>query len=235
MRSFSAIPMPSTRNTNFFPQQKLISINRKNKPILSVRLDTKILAVSNHLLHLIDDSGALFDRLIPLQFTRRIEVPDKQFPLKVKNGELPGIVLLALKGWKRLRENGQFTLPDSSRAVLNELREKGSPVLTFVEEQCQLDPVAFTPTDALFRAWKVFCTERELPPGTVEQLVDALRSACPELRRDRRTTGKEKQRGFVGIKVVDKVDKLDSQSATCAAPIVTNWRGTLFDMQGMAQ
>ena len=36
-----------------------ISVNRKNKSILSVRLNAKILAVSNHLLRMIDDSGAI--------------------------------------------------------------------------------------------------------------------------------------------------------------------------------
>ena len=75
----------------------LVNIKRKFKPPLSVRLNAKILAVSNHLPRLLDDSGALFDRLIPLQFTRSIDrtKADIHFPAKLK-AELPGIVLLAL-------------------------------------------------------------------------------------------------------------------------------------------
>ena len=180
-----------------------ISVNRKNKSILSVRLNAKILAVSNHLLRMIDDSGALFDRLVPLLFTRRIEEDkaDKTFPAKLR-GELSGLVLLALKGWKRLRDNGRFTMPDSSKQVLSDLRETGSPVLTFVKECCRLDKQAFAATERLWERWKnCFCPEHDLKPGEKDAFVAALKSAFPELAKDRQCVGGKQVRGFVGIEI----------------------------------
>ena len=181
----------------------LINIKRKFKPPLSLRLDAKILAVSNHLPKLLDDSGALFDRLIPLPFIRSIDrdKADTHFPTKLK-AELPGIVLLALKGWKRLRDNGQFTLPDSSKQILSELRETGSPVLTFIEEVCKLDKQSFTSTDILFKTWEQFCTDRDLPVGKVEDFITALKSAVPEIKKDRPTIDGKQIRGFNGIGII---------------------------------
>jgi P4 family phage/plasmid primase-like protien len=180
-----------------------ISVNRKNKSILSVRLNAKILAVSNHLLRMIDDSGALFDRLIPLLFTRRIDEDkaDKTFPAKLR-GELSGIVLLALRGWSRLRDNGRFTMPDASKQVLSDLRETGSPLLTFVKECCQLDKKAFTATERLWEKWKdYFCPEHDLKAGEKDAFVAALKSAFPELRKDRQSVAGKQVRGFVGIEI----------------------------------
>ena len=180
----------------------LVNIKRKHKTALSVRLNAKILAVSNHLPKLIDDSGALFDRLIPLQFTRSIDrdVADRQFPLKLK-AELPGIVLRALRGWKRLHDNGRFTMPDSSKKLLTELRETGSPLLTFVENQCHLDKNSFTSTETLFKTWQTFCLENDLTVGKVDDFVLALKSAAPELQKDRQSINGKQTRGFTGIKI----------------------------------
>ena len=60
----------------------LVNIKQKFKPALSLRLDTKILAVSNHLPRLLDASGALFDRLIPLQFVRSIDRATTTAPVR---------------------------------------------------------------------------------------------------------------------------------------------------------
>ncbi len=178
----------------------LVNLKRKFKTALSVRLNAKILAVSNHLPRLLDDSGALFDRLIPLQFTRKIDLDkqDRQFPLKLK-AELSGIVLLALQGWKRLRDQGKFTMPDSSEQLLSEMRKTGSPVLTFVEDKCALVKESFTPTETLFNAWMAFCSECNLAPGNVDDFVIALKSAAPELRKDRKSIDRKTCRGFAGI------------------------------------
>ena len=93
-------------------------------------------------------------------------------------------------------------MPESSQRLLSELREKGSPVLTFVEEACRLDRGAFTSTETLFEAWKRFCDERELSVGKVEDFVTALKSAVPELTQHRQRVNDKQQRGFKGIAVV---------------------------------
>ena len=182
----------------------LINISRKHKTALSLRMDAKIVVVSNNFLRLIDDSGALFDRLTPLQFTKAIPVDkqDQAFPLKLRE-ELPGIVLRALKGWARLNETGRFTLPESSKQVLNELRETGSPALTFIGEKCLLEKDSFTPTDMLFNAWESFCIGHDVTIGKKEDFVTALKTAAPELKKDRqRIGGSNPIRGFAGIKLI---------------------------------
>ena len=162
-----------------------VNVKRKFKGALSVRFNSKILAVSNNLLRLMDESGALFDRLIPLQFTRRVDdfaTPDPNFPQKLK-AELPGIVLLALRGWNRLRDNGGFTLPDVSKRILDDIRASGSPVQTFIKEVCKIEPDAFTPTDDLWKVWTRFCHDRHIPTGGLEDFIPARKLPPPNCVR----------------------------------------------------
>ena len=188
VRSSSAI----VEKIKKFTGNDLISINRKNKTSLSVRLGTKIVVVSNHLIQLADGSGALFDRLIPLQFLRSIpkDDRDKDFPVK-QLAELPGIVLLALRGWKRLNENRQFTLPNSSKTVLNEMRETGSPVLMFIEEMCRLEKDGFTPTDTLWNGWKHFCGEHDIAVSEQSEIHLRPTVGCPSIAAGSETERQE--------------------------------------------
>ena len=53
-----------------------LDINGKGRDIVSEPIHGKVIAATNNLLQFADDSGAFFDRLVPLKFTRSFLPPD---------------------------------------------------------------------------------------------------------------------------------------------------------------
>jgi len=88
-----------------------VSVNRKNKSILSVKIPAKIIMVANKHSKFLDESGALADREIMLVFEASFaKVKDTELGGKLK-AELSGIANWAIEGLRRLRANGnRFTI-----------------------------------------------------------------------------------------------------------------------------
>ena len=79
--------------------------------------------------------------------------------------ELPGILLWAIEGWRRLRERGCFVQP--SRSLVKDMENLSSPVGAFVRECCvTADGVNVlvkdltVPVRELFGRWKEWCEEK---------------------------------------------------------------------------
>jgi P4 family phage/plasmid primase-like protien len=177
-----------------------IQIERKYKKPLTVNLQSKIVMVSNHFLTLPDESGALFDRLIPIPFNNRIEPPyDPDYP-KTFIPELPGILLKALEGYKRLKERKGFDLPQVSKDLLANFRECGSPVNNFLAEKYEPKSGEFISSANMFLAWKSYCDENDLPAGAAPAFVASVKSALPFLKPWQQQVDKVRQRGFLGLK-----------------------------------
>src|SRR5262249_53944197 len=86
-----------------------ITGNRKHKDHVTVRLSTRVMILSNELPHLRDDSTALAGRFVTLQLSRswagKEDTGLKSRLLK----ELPGILLWAVEGLRRLRKENRLT------------------------------------------------------------------------------------------------------------------------------
>ena len=176
----------------------LVVIGRKNKVAVSTHPTAKIIVISNSFLSLLDDSGALYDRVIPVPFYNRIAEPDKHFPLKLR-AEMPGIVCRAIQGYRRLQERGGFDLPQASKDMLDELRERGSPVLSFLEKNYTRKPGGFSSTADLFKQWQAFCDDNNFECSNVVTFAASLKVAAPYLRQSQRREDGKRQRGFSGI------------------------------------
>jgi putative DNA primase/helicase len=79
--------------------------------------------------------------------------------------ELPGILLRAVAGWKRLMDRGHFRQPKSGSDALEEFKDKGNPVRPFVWQCCCVDsPLAETPRHVIYEAYQEWCrTHGEKP------------------------------------------------------------------------
>lgn len=165
--------------------EDLISINPKHKPRYSVKLNTRLMVATNDMLDLPDASGALSRRLLVLRFTQSFtKSPDTKLREKLI-GELPGILLWAIAGWKRLREQGRFTEPESGQEVKSNLDESSSPVIAFTTECCLLAPTAMASKDELYAAWKSWCHLNGREPGSKESFARLLFSAVKDLTSHR--------------------------------------------------
>ena len=96
--------------------------------------------MSNELPRLGDASGALAGRLILLRLTRSwFGKEDPRLFDRLRAG-LPGILLWAAEGWRRVRDRGRFIQPKSAAKLVEEMEDLSSPVGAFVRERCRVAP-----------------------------------------------------------------------------------------------
>jgi putative DNA primase/helicase len=142
--------------------------------------------LTNEVPRLADASGALAGRFVTLVLTRSffgkedLDLTDKLLT------ELPGILNWALDGWDRLQKQGHFTVPASSKEVMQELEHLSSPILKFIEDECFHTPEGRVAVDELFVAWTQWCDyEGRNFSGTKATFGRDLRAAYPQLKKSR--------------------------------------------------
>ena len=96
-----------------------LDIERKNLgPLSSVNLTSRLMVIANDLPQMVDPSGALAERMIILATKMSFAgKEDKKLTAKLVK-ELPGILLWAIQGWRRLRRRGHFRQPKSSSQLV---------------------------------------------------------------------------------------------------------------------
>lgn len=146
---FDDVRLPPRPDNVYTAMERLLSIigeapltvDRKNKEPLTVRLPTRIMMSANELLQFPDEVGAMQTRMLVLVFTKSFvgrEKRDEEFK-DLFLAELPGVLNWALAGLSRLNEaGGRFTDPADSQEVTEELRDAGNQVRPFVRDHCEL-------------------------------------------------------------------------------------------------
>lgn len=180
-----------------------LTIDIKNREPVTCKLDARIVIASNELPKLADASGALVGRLLVIPFTESfLGREDEKLTAKLK-AELPGILLWAIGGWKRLNEAGRFKQPDSALEELSELADLSSPVAAFVRDRCELGAGHETRIPALFAGWKAWCESKGREhTGTEQGFGRDLRAAFPRLKPASRRQGEQRWRVYEGIRLL---------------------------------
>ena len=115
------------------------------------------MVLTNELPKLGDSSGALTGRLIILKFTESFYGREDTTLTAKLIPELPGILLWAIAGWKRLHDRGSFSQPESGEELAEVMGELSSPISTFIRDCCIDSPNATCPKADLFTVWKAWC------------------------------------------------------------------------------
>lgn len=161
-----------------------VNINRKHRDELPHhKLMTRFTIAVNELPELPDHSQALQRRLLMLHYEAKFDAVDTGMKTRLCN-EVAGIATWALEGLRRLRENKTFTLPESSKILIDEFRKVTSPMTAFVEDCCELDETRqrnISKTE-LFDAWVAWCHERGLQAGYRSKFNNRLEAAFPLVR-----------------------------------------------------
>jgi putative DNA primase/helicase len=114
-----------------------VTVNRKHAPMVTLRLPTRFVLLSNEIPRLTDASGALAGRFILLRFTKSfLGREDLALSDRIVANELPGILWWAIEGWRRLRAREKFVQPRSGKTLIQDLADLSSPVSQFVREKC---------------------------------------------------------------------------------------------------
>jgi putative DNA primase/helicase len=158
-----------------------MTIARKHKPDWTGCLTTRLILVSNELPKFPDQSEAISTRPLLFRFTESfLGKEDHRLDAKLE-AELPGILLWAIEGWKRLRDRGYFLQPQSGQDLIDQMRDLSSPVGAFVRERCEVGSGYLISRADLFQAWKDWCIDRNREPGSQDGFGRNLRAVIPYL------------------------------------------------------
>ena len=152
--------------------EDMLTIDRKNREALTLRLQTKLMFISNEVPNVIDQSGAFASRFIflklPQSFYGREDVE-----LEVKlSRELPGILRLAIQHLQVLLERGRFIQPETGKRLAERMTALSSPVGEFMK---QLLP-SMSKED-IWKQWADFCIAEGEGLGKQGDLWNNLESA----------------------------------------------------------
>lgn len=178
----------------------LQSVNRKNLPMVDSYLNARFVLATNEVPRLPDASGAVASRFhilrTPNSFLGR---EDKGLGAKL-DAELPGILLWAAAGWKRLKANGlTFTANDAASEYRRELDDLSSPIKAFMRERCLIGPEHEVDVQDLYSSWCEWNEIRKRGYASEQIFGRDLRAALPQLRDGRPRRAGCRVRTYIGI------------------------------------
>lgn len=178
-----------------------LSIDRKNRDPINVRLRVRVMLLSNELPRLYDTSGALASRFVILTLSKSF-LGEEDTGLEARLlAELPGIFRWALDGRADLHERGRFLEPLASAKAVEHLRSISNPLGVFLDECCVIEPGAQVEVDAVYEKYVGWCEGNGREPANKQVLGRDLHTLHPELvqSRPRRPDGK-RVRMYEGIR-----------------------------------
>jgi putative DNA primase/helicase len=181
-----------------------LTADRKYREPVTGKIPARLVIISNELPRLAESSGALANRMIVLRLTKSFLGREDTALTEKLLGELPGILLWAIEGWRRLRDRGRFIQPEAGRELAGEMKDLSSPVGLFLRECCQIGPQFNAAVDAVYVAWCDWCKASGRDhPGTKQTLGRDLRAAVPSLRDSQPRDGVTRYRRYEGIGLVE--------------------------------
>lgn len=200
-----------------------ITIDRKYLVPITQKLAVRFVFMTNELPRFADSSAALAGRFLILQLRRSFYGQENTRLTEELLEELPGILLWAIEGWKRLRARGRFAEPESSQEAKRELEELSSPVGAFVRDRCVLGPHFRVPVATLHEAWTDWCKANGSAHVSNRQTFGRdLRAAFPEIRTRRNA---DDTRFFEGVALADRFEPPHT-AATVPTAAIAGARGT---------
>jgi putative DNA primase/helicase len=178
------------------------TVDRKHLSAVTQKLPVRFMILTNELPKLNDPSGALVGRLILLRQTESwYGKEDTRLTDKLLT-ELPGILLWAIEGWKRLRQRDHFEQPKSGAKLVQQMEDLSSPIGVFLRECCEVGPGFEVPCRDLFSRWQTWCAAKgQKDPGTDQVFGRELHAAISGLDTKQHRLGSMRIRVYVGVRL----------------------------------
>jgi putative DNA primase/helicase len=181
-----------------------VNLEEKGKPMRSgIRLNARFTIAVNILPRLPDASRALGRRIRIIPFHRSYTAnPDRTLGERMISSELPGILLWALEGLRKLRQGATLDQPAVGESIRADFIDDSSPISAFIENYCEVDP-EYSEAKAIFRhalnLWLEQSGHKPMADSTISRQIRANNSRI-NTDRKRRVDGKPKPI-FVGIRL----------------------------------
>jgi len=186
--------------------EDVVDVNRKNKDQWIGKLPTRLMMLANELPRLPDQAGALASRFLMFRFRKSfLGKEDRELDARLRS-ELPGILLWAMEGRRRLLERGMFLQPGSGEADLEQIRDFNSPVGSWLRERANAGEGLRLRCELAFADWMAWCQlNNVVRPGNEATFGRNLRAVLPELDRARYRIGKDDGGGlgceYIGLEL----------------------------------
>ena len=180
-----------------------VSFDRKFLSTLSEALPTRITLAANNVPRLFDDSGALASRLLLITFDKSylgnedLTLGDRLLT------EVSGIAAWAMQGWARLQQQGRFTEPQASREEIDYIKETYSPLVQFLQSECELNYDGKITSADLYNTYRAWCLAEGEDLMRRKTFISAFKDATrgKGVRYGTQRDGDNVFKGFSGVRV----------------------------------
>jgi putative DNA primase/helicase len=162
------------------------TIDRKNLPPITLKLSTRLVIATNEIPLLKDVSGALPSRLIILPMTRTFFGHEDRKLKSALLPEIPGILIWALEGLRRLRIRGSFVEPRQAESLRTSLEAISSPTKQFLRDACEFQIDACSPKREIYDAYCRWARDGGSHPVNDATFGRDLIAAAPTIARTQR-------------------------------------------------
>lgn len=182
-----------------------LTVDRKHLPAVHVKFPTRFLILTNELQRVNDSSGALASRMLLLRMDRSFYGQEDPCLTDRLLAELPGILLWAVEGWRRLRDRKHFLQPESGQEMRRDLEDLGSPVSAFIRDRCVVGPDKEVAKAELYQEWTAWCMgEGRHHAGDAATFGRDLIAAQPGIRSCQPREGRRRKHTYRGIGVAGR-------------------------------
>lgn len=154
----------------------------------------RLIVATNGLPQFCDRTEGIWRRLLIIPFT--VTIPeaeqDRELAAKICREELSGLLNWAVKGLKRLHERRRFTVPKSSRELVEEHRSTSNPARHYLKTHYDLAPGHDTLCEQVYSAYQRWCNGENARPLNRQQFGREVRRVFPTVKRKQlrtRTSG----------------------------------------------
>ncbi len=163
----------------------------------------KFLFASNQELAFAHPDDAVYDRIVPLVFSR--EIPEDQRDLDLEDklyAERDIVFSWAVDSLKPLIEsNYDFCMSEESREYLSHRRMNLHTVPDFLAELVEVDPAGEVASSKLFKAYEDWCSRNGLNAIGRNKFYGEVAGCIPSVKRTKVQMAGQQLQGFKGIKM----------------------------------
>jgi putative DNA primase/helicase len=160
----------------------LMSFERKGKDTFTARPTARLVLATNNLPYFADKTSGIWRRLLIVPFLRRVPEAERVAGMDkagwwLDQGEVPGILVWALVGLKRLLANNwKFTECAASAATLAGHRLDCDPTRAFLDEFYRADPEAeAVPSADVYKRYQHWCEDSGHKPLSARSFAVQVR------------------------------------------------------------
>lgn len=151
--------------------KKIVTGNRvkaeqKGKDPFEFNPYVKLLFSANDMPRMRDKTGAVLRRLVMIPFNATFTKDDPDYDPFIKyklieKESIEYLIVLGIKGLKRVLHNNEFTTSSKVEKVLTEYEEENNPIIAFIND-VGVDSIINQPTLDVYLRYSVFCNQSQL-------------------------------------------------------------------------